>query len=395
MLNSVLVLLVLLPVAAGSGWLARARAERRRQDAEQRSASPVHADYLRGISYLVNEDADRAIETFIRVLEVDNETAETHLALGNLFRRQGDIDRALRLHQNLVARPNLSAGHRNQARYELARDYLRAGVLDRAESLFVELVDNESFAERSLNGLITIHEQVRDWEQAIVATQHLERERGSSLRPIIAQYYCELAEQAIEAEDSERARRMLKSARHAYRGCARISLVGGRLAESHRDFRTAIRAYHEVLVEDPAFATEILEPMHRCFAASDDDSGYVRFLQEFMAQIEGAAGHVAYARHLRSTGRIDEAIAHLSRYLQHEASWIGFYHLLELASADPRSNLTGPLDNLRQSLARIIEREPLYQCGHCGFSGRYLHWQCPSCRQWNTMVPRRDIKPGD
>lgn len=395
MLDSLLALLVLLPAAAGSGWWARGRSERRRRAEYGRKPSPVHADYLRGIRYLVNEEADRAIETFIRVLDVDDETAETHLALGNLFRRQGDIDRALRLHQNLVARPNLASTHRNQARYELACDYLKAGVLDRAEGLFVELLDQQEFAERCLNGLIAIHEKVRDWDQAIVATQHLERVRGASLRPIVAQYYCELAEQSAAEGDDDKAARYLKAARQAYRECARISLIAGRVAERNREYRSAIRAYREVLAQDVAFATEILEPMRRCFDASDDAIGYVDFLQAFMVEVDGAAGHVAYARHLQRVGRLDEAIAHLSRYLQSEASWIGFYHLLELASADPRSSLTGPLDSLRQSLARIIDQEPTYRCGHCGFSSRYLHWQCPSCRQWNTMVPRRDIRPGE
>lgn len=395
MLESLVALLVLLPVAAGSGWLARARSEKRRDSDSTHRSSPVQADYLRGISYLVNEDADRAIETFVRVLEVDNETAETHLALGNLFRRQGDIDRALRLHQNLVARPNLAPVHRHQARYELARDYLKAGVLDRAEDLFTQLVDRQAFAERSLNGLITIHEQVRDWNRAIGATQHLERVRRTSLRPIVAQYYCELAELAAADGDDTEAARQLKAARQAFRGCVRISLIAGRLAENERNYRGAIRAYREVLTQDGAFATEILEPIRRCFAASDDPAGYVRFLQAFMAEVDGAAGHVAYARYLQDAGRLDEAIAHLSRYQEAEASWLGFYHLLELAFADPRSSLTGPLDNLRRSLARIIEQEPSYRCGHCGFSGQYLHWQCPSCRQWNTMVPRRDIRPGE
>lgn len=395
MVDGLIALLVLLPAAAGSGWMARLRWEKNRERDREKPSASVHADYLRGISYLVNEDADRAIETFIRVLEVDDETAETHLALGNLFRRQGDIDRALRLHQNLIARPHLAPSHRNQARYELARDYLKAGVLDRAEDLFTGLIEYKAFAQRSLTGLITIHEQVRDWEQAIAATQRLERVRGASLRPIIAQYHCELAEQAAAGGDGAEAYRRLKLARQAYRGCARISLIAGRIAEGNREYRSAIRAYREVLTQDIAFASEILAPMRRCFEASDDAAGYLDFLQTFMVEVEGVAGHVAYAEYLERDHRIDEAIAHLSRYLQSDASWIGFYHLLELASADQRSQLTGPLDSLRQSLARIIDREPIYRCGQCGFSGRYLHWQCPSCRQWNTMAPRHDIRPGE
>lgn len=386
--------LLLLPVAAVSGWLARGRADKRAGLGRSDDASAVNADYLRGISQLVNDDADRAIATFSRLLEVDNDTVETHLALGNLFRRQGDIDRALRLHQNLVARPNLALEHRNQARFELAQDYLRAGVLDRAEDLFRELVDQAPFETRSLTGLITIHEKVRDWDSAITDTRRLEKVRHTSLRPILAQYYCELAEQALQGGEPRQVQSQLKSARQAFVDCARISLIAGTLAAKNDDPRGAIRAYRRVAQQDSAFVYEIIEPVRRCFESLGDASGYAEFLLDVMAVYQGAQPHVAYARLLSRQDRADEGIAHLSRYLQEEPSWIGFYHMLDLAASDHQSGLTGPLDSLRLSLGEIIEREPLYHCGQCGFSGGYLHWQCPSCRQWNTMAPVRDVRPG-
>ena len=384
------VVLALLPLAAASGWYVRGRTQ-----IEDEPAPPVNADYLRGISQLVNDDADQAIATFVRLLEVDNDTAETHLALGNLFRRQGEVDRALRVHQNLVARPNLKAVHRNQARFELAQDYLRAGVLDRAENLFRELVDQNLFLERCLSGLTAIYEQERDWAQAIATMRRLETVRGTSLRPVIAQYYCELAEQARGQQDIDQAQRYLKQARQSYRDCARASLIGGLIAERAGDMRAAIRIYRQVLRQDEDFICEIIEPMRRCFTALEDNRGYAQFLREIMPLYQGAHPHVAYARFLHAQKKTDEAIAHISQYLQAEPNWIGFYHLLDLTWSQTRSSLTGPLDSLRQALGQIIERQPTYRCGQCGFSGRYLHWQCPSCRQWNTIVPVRDVSPGE
>ena len=383
-------LLALLPLAAASGWYVRGRAEN-----GDDYVPPVNADYLRGISQLVNDDADEAIATFVRVLEVDNDTAETHLALGNLFRRQGEVDRALRLHQNLVARPNLKATHRNQARYELGQDYLRAGVFDRAESLFRELADQNLFLERALSGLIAIYEQQRDWDQAIDTIRRLEAARGTSLRPVIAQYFCELAEQAREDNRMDDARRDLKLARQSYRDCARASLIGGLMAERAGDHRTAVRVYRQVIRQDIDFVSEIIEPLRRCYQALGDISGYAQFLREVMARYDGAHPHVAYARLLHHQNKTDEAIAHISQVLQAEPNWIGFYHLLDLTWSQTRSTLTGPLDSLRQSLGQLIERQSTYHCGQCGFSGRYLHWQCPSCRQWNTIVPVRDVRPAE
>lgn len=383
------VLLALLPLAAASGWYVRGRS-----DHGESMPPPVNADYLRGISQLVNDDADKAIAAFVRVLEVDNDTAETHLALGNLFRRQGEVDRALRIHQNLVARPNLNASHRNQARYELAQDYLRAGVLDRAESLFRELADQNLFLDRALSGLVAIYEQERDWDQAVDTTRRLETVRGTSLRPVIAQYFCELAEQA-RGESADAAHRYLKSARQSFRDCARASLIGGLLAERAGDPRAAIKVYRQVIRQDVDFISEIIEPMRRCYETIDDDQGYAQLLRELMPVYDGAHPHVAYARLLHRQNKTDEAIAHISQYLQSEPNWIGFYHLLDMTWSQTRSTLTGPLDSLRQSLGQIIDRQPTYHCGQCGFSGRYLHWQCPSCRQWNTIVPVRDVRPAE
>lgn len=388
MLNGYWLVLLLLPAAAASGWYLRGRM----RTPEEQSPS-VHPDYLRGISHLVNDDADKAIEVFVRLLEVDNETVETHLALGNLFRRQGEVDRALRVHQNLVARPNLKPIHRNQARFELAQDYLRAGVLDRAENLFRELVDQGMFLERALSGLVSIYEAERDWLLAIETTRRLESVRGHSLRPIIAQYYCELVEASRTAGDRQAALRYLKAARGEFRECVRASLLRGEIAEADGDYAEAIKAYRQVVKQDVDFVTEILEPMERCHMALDDVAGYRRFLEEAIARYEGAAPHVALARLLQREGRNDEAIAHLSEYLQATPNWIGFYYLLDLTWTGARSGLSGPLNSLRESLRQIIEKQPLYHCGHCGFSGRYLHWQCPSCKQWNSVAPVRDVKP--
>ncbi|RJS92679.1 lipopolysaccharide assembly protein LapB [Salinisphaera sp. Q1T1-3] len=390
--DAIVWVVMLLPIAAASGWWARARAERQRTEGTSANTN-LQNDYLQGIRHLVNNDANRAIETFSRVLEVDDETVETHLALGDLFRRQGDIDRALRLHQNLVARPNLAKSHRDQARFELAQDYLRAGVLDRAEDLFNELAAHPEHADRSLAGLLTIHEQTREWAHASDVAERLARLREVSLRPAIAQYFCELACERLEHADDAGARAALRRAEQASRDCARTSLIEGAWLAARDEHRHAIRAYRRVLSQDIAFAAEILEPVSHCYDALSDQAGLLKFLDWFIDRASIPLAHVAKAKTLDSAGRTDEAIAHLSRYLQTEASWRAFSCLLELSAADPRTRLSGPLDSLRASLTHIIARAPTHRCGHCGFASRYLHWQCPSCRQWNRMTPIDDIRP--
>ena len=145
--------------------------------------------------------------------------------------------------------------------------------------------------------------------------------------------------------------------------------------------------------QDIEFATEILKPLERCYSALEDMQGYQRFLENLSKRYEGAAPHVALAKLFQRQDDSDGAIMHLSDYVQETPNWIGFHYLLELTWSDTPSNLSGPLDSLRESLRQVIERQATYLCGQCGFSGRYRHWQCPSCKQWNTIVPVRDVSP--
>jgi len=197
---------LLLPVAALSGWfIAHLGRKRGRGD----PMMDLSSTYFRGLNYLLNEQPDKAIEVFLKLAEVDNDTVETHLALGNLFRRRGEVDRAIRIHQNLVARTTLSAEQRSYALLELGEDYMRAGLFDRAEDLFLEMVDMGVHMEPVLNHLVVIFEQEKDWDKAIDAARKLGPISGRDMAPVVAQYYCELAEVARESGDESRARKFL------------------------------------------------------------------------------------------------------------------------------------------------------------------------------------------
>lgn len=381
-----IILLLLLPLAAASGWYVARRRERYGQEGRTLSA-----DYLRGLNHLVNEDADKAIEVFVKLLEVDNETAEVHLALGNLFRRQGEVDRALRIHQNLVARPNLKTQHRNQACYELAQDYLRAGVLDRAESLFTGLAEQGIFQERALAGLVSIYEQGRDWAQAIDTTRKLESVVGHSLRPVIAHYLCELAEVERRRRNTAKAQDYLKQALAEHRDCVRASLLQGAALEAAGEPVQAIEAYQRVTRQAIGFATEILEPLERCYAAAQDLEGWRRFLQSLSERFDGIAPAIAMARLMVREGREQAAIEYLSATLKQRPNWLGFHTLLGLVYPQTQGEPTGALEGLKSSLKRMIEVCARYRCGHCGFDGRNLHWQCPRCKHWNTLTPLPDL----
>lgn len=380
-----MILFLLLPLAAATGWFIGRRENKGRED----DASTLNSNYLKGLNYLVNEDSDKAIEVFVRMIEIDNETVETHLALGNLFRRRGEVDRALRIHQNLVARPNLSPRHRNQARLELAQDYLKAGVLDRAESLFSELADQGLFLEETLQNLANIYEKERDWKPALEVVRRLETAKGRSMRPTLAQYQCELSEEAARNKDRRAALVHAKRALNEDHQCVRANIILGRLHSEADQWKPAIKAYRKALKQDVNFSPEILPDLAQCFAATGAGKDWCQLLLQVAKEYDGAAPITELAKWQRSAG--EDATKILAKYLEESTSWIGFYHLLDLAWSDPNAGLSGPMDSLREALRQLIDTSPRYQCQSCGFSGRTLHWQCPNCAQWNTTTPLKDV----
>ncbi len=241
----------LLPIPAlffALGWIA-ARIDIKHLLLESR-ALPL--SYFRGLNFLLNEQPDKAIESFIEVVKVDPQTIDLHFALGSLFRRQGETDRAIRMHQNLLDRPNLPADKRTMATYELAQDFNRAGLLDRAEDLFRRL-DNTPFEHSSLSHLISIYETEKDWPKAIAAMQRMEVLAKQPYYKEIAEYRCELAQAAMLKSDTATANAELERALATHRGCARANLLYGDLAGQSNDWRTAVESWQRIESQNPAF----------------------------------------------------------------------------------------------------------------------------------------------
>ncbi|HUM90873.1 MAG TPA: tetratricopeptide repeat protein, partial [Candidatus Competibacter sp.] len=232
---------LLLPVAAASGWWAA-----RREIAKPNRAAVRSADYFKGLNYLIDDKPDQAIEVLTRMADVDRDTAEIHLALGNLFRRRGEVDRAIHIHGSLIARTNLTADQRRQAVMELGEDYLRAGLFDRAEALFRELMEQPDHMEVAISRLIYIFQQEKDWRQAIEYCDRLEQIGGGSKRKETAHFCCELAEVASSRPKDAEAKAWLLDALGRDPDCTRASLFLGRFAMRIRDPHAPLQAFQAV-----------------------------------------------------------------------------------------------------------------------------------------------------
>jgi lipopolysaccharide biosynthesis regulator YciM len=382
--NVIALLFLLLPVAAFSGWVLGRRRSERTSGAR---VSELSTSYFRGLNYLLNEQQDKAIEVFLKLAEINRDTVETHLALGNLFRRRGEVDRAIRVHQNLIARPNLSQEEKTVALLELGEDYMRAGLLDRAETLFADLVAMDALAPSALRHLIAIYQHERDWDKAIEHAQRLERATGEPQSAMIAQFHCELADQARAQGARDDARRHVADAFAVEPECVRASMILGHIEAASGDLDAAIRAFERVADLDIDYVPEILSPLLDSYARAQRMQRAEEFLLDITERYQGVSPVLALAKLYATTRGEDAAVAFLNRMLRQRPSVRALMALIDVnlhtASGEARENFL----TLRDLTRQLVEGKAMYRCNRCGFGAKAHHWQCPSCKSWGSVRP--------
>jgi len=381
----------LLPVAAVSGWLvARRHGPGPRPSAVRgRSLAP---DYFRGLNFLLNEQPDKAIEVFISLLDVDGETVEMHLAVGNLFRRRGEVDRAIRIHQNLVAKTSLSHEQRCHAVLELAMDYMRAGLLDRAEGLFRELLELSTGSDVALQQLVQIYQQEQDWDKAIETCRQLERATGQRAGAMVAHFLCEKAEQARVHGDYGQALDLAGEALGADPGCVRASLISGGIAMAEGRYNDAIGAYSRVAGQDSAFLPETIGHLVECYRRLGRRDDARAHLLELAREHVGISPVLALAELAAGADDIGAAMRYIGEELRRRPSVRGMDRFLQYALVAAEGPARDHLTMLKGFTSQLLETRAAYRCQDCGFTGRSLHWQCPGCKNWNTVKPIHGIE---
>ncbi|KAB2897723.1 MAG: lipopolysaccharide assembly protein LapB [Xanthomonadales bacterium] len=384
-MNGVLPLLfLLLPIAAFSGWVLGRRRSERTSGAR---VNELSSSYFRGLNYLLNEQQDKAIEVFLKLAEVNRDTVETHLALGNLFRRRGEVDRAIRVHQSLIARHNLSDEEKTVALLELGEDYMRAGLLDRAETLFADLVAMDALAPSALRHLIGIYQHERDWDKAIDHARRLEHVSGESQATMIAQFHCELAEQARAQGDRDGARAQVAEAFSVQPECVRACMILGHLNSAEGQLDAAIEAFERVADLDPDYLPEILSPLLDCYARAQQMQRAEQFLLRIIERHRGVTPVLALARLYASTRGEAKAVEFLTHSLRQRPSLRALMALVDMNLRNVQGEARENFLTLRELTAQLIEVKALYRCNRCGFGAKAHHWQCPSCKSWGSVRP--------
>ena len=376
--------LLVLPVFFALGWVA-ARIDIKHLLQESRA---LPRSYFKGLNFLLNEQPDQAIEAFIEAARVDPETIELHFALGNLFRRRGETDRAIRVHQNLIERDGLTQAQRLHALAELGQDYLKAGLLDRAEEIFIKLRDTER-NEEALKNLLEIYQQEKEWAKAIVVAEAMPNHSDHLWQKAIAEFRCELASGELLAGNPERARELLDAALAVNRKCVRATLLLGELAAKVGAGETAIEHWKRVEQQNPVYLALIAEKLmavHVSMGRLDQGRELLRSWLERHPSLDLL--DAVFRIELDNDGP-EAAYALVREELRRNPTLLGLDKLLEaqilVAPVEKRADLE-LIKNLIHNHTRRVAR---YRCDACGFKARQFYWRCPGCGGWETYPPRR------
>lgn len=386
------VLLLILVAAIGIGWWLGRMERRHYRDRGKRSppTGQLSRDYFTGLNFLLNEQPDRAIETFVQALEVNGDTIDTHIALGNLFRMRGETDRAVRIHQNLLARPVLTVEQSEQVQLELARDFMRLGLLDRAERLLETLIhaceseQNQSAAKRLI---VDLYEREKEWQAALdVALPQLVRQ-NASLRCAAAHWLCELAELDIEAGSPGLARKRLKQALSIDPSCVRANWIHAEIERRTGHYRHEIRFLSRIRDQDSDMVPITLAPVQNAFDLLDDEEGLIAFLHDQLARAPYVSFVLLLAERLRTREGPQSATRLVSEQLGRHPSLRGIDYLMDLYLQQADECEMQHLRLLKRHTEQLMAKRSRYRCKSCGFESEQLYWHCPSCRNWGTIKP--------
>ena len=383
-------LFLLLPIAAAYGWYMGDRnAKQKYIDQSNR----LSREYVDGLNFLLSNQKDKAVDLFLDMLKEDEGTLEAHLTLGNLFRSRGEIDRAIRIHQALLESSSLTFEQRLLAIQQLGRDYMGAGLYDRAEKMFLQLIDEEDFQQSALQQLIIIYQSTSEWINAINIATKLVKLGNEKYKIYIAQFYCELASLAIANDDLDKAYNLLQKSSAADPNCARTSLMLGRILIVQNRTEEAIESLKQILQQDKAFIGEALPILNECYNKLDKQDEFQQFLQLCVDKDTGNVAELMLADLIEKQNGLDSAQNYMYRELLKHPNLKGFYRLMDYHVADAeQGKAKKSLLLLRNMVGEQIKAVPNYRCQKCGFTVNTIYWLCPACRSWSTIKPVRDFE---
>lgn len=382
-------MLLVFPLFFGMGWLA-ARIDIKQLLSE---SSALPRSYFQGLNFLLNEQQDKAIEAFIEVVQVDPQTVELHFALGSLFRRRGEVDRALRMHLNLVERADLDEFKRQQALFELAQDYLKAGILDRAEELFKQF-DGTPYAKPALDFLLELYQKEKDWLKGVGILQRLTDLTGTPHFKESAFFYCELASGEIEKGDLEAARGHLEQALLIHPQSVRASMMMGDMSSTAGNHAHAIEIWKRIEQQDARYLPLVAERLLNAYRQAGKQDEGIAVLQDYQQRYPSLdMMNVLFQSILQRDGA-EAAYKLVRNELERNPTLLGLDKLLEARLLEISDDHRADVELVRNLVHQRTRTLAMYRCTTCGFKARNFYWHCPACHGWDTYTPRRSEENG-
>lgn len=377
--------LLVLPLLFGLGWLA-ARQEYKGAAARQ---GELPASYFKGVNFLLKEQPDKAIDAFLEIAEIDTNTVELHFALANLFRKRGEIDRAIRVHQFLNSREQIASADRARATFELGVDFLRAGILDRAEEAFRSL-EKTSMQIDAARQLLELYELEKDWSKAIDQSAILGRLGAQIPQADIAHFYCELAELSRKRKQFDDALHSLSKALEIEPQSVRASLMLGEIAYEKGNFDEAINCWKRAETQNPWYIPLIGQRMWEAYREMGNPTEGISLLEAYCSKYPSIDLLFVLTQATEEVNGSELALERLRGEVQKRPSLLGLDQLLQrqlqaLQDGEGAEDLT----LIRDLIAKHTQRLVRYRCQTCGFQAKQFHWQCPGCATWDSIVPRR------
>ncbi|KAA3638799.1 MAG: lipopolysaccharide assembly protein LapB [Proteobacteria bacterium] len=357
----------------------------------QKKFEQLNHRYFKGLNYLLNDESDKAIDVFIQLAETSHATFEPQLALGNLYRKKGEVDKAIKLHQALIAQAQLPERYRTRALLAIGKDYMSAGLLDRAEVLFAELVELEAHTPEALKWLMDIYQQEQDWQQAIKTATRFQAATGRSMRTNIAHFHCELADVARLQNNDSQALQHLAAALRVDQKSVRAHLSIGLIEQSKNNHQQAIKSFKQAIAADNRFVPIVLEPLVNSFQAIDQQQQLSKYLNTLISGYSGISPVLSLTQLTQQQSGNKAAQSLLRQHLKQTPSFKGLDMLLRLDMGD-EADASHPDDEiLTQLIEDLLSKQPRLRCRKCGFGAQSVHWQCPSCKNWGVVKPIDDV----
>lgn len=377
-------LLLGIPLFFSLGWIA-ARVDIRQLLTESRS---LPQGYFKGLNFLLNDEHDKAIDAFIEIVKLDPEAVELHFALGNLFRRRGETERAIRVHQNLLSRPDLPLEQQTQAMFELGQDYLKAGLLDRAEETFNQLVAGQ-YAIKARRALLEIYQREKEWARAIDAAHALQESGSGGRQKEIAQFYCEMAQDELVHTHPDAALLMLDKAMAADRHNVRAAILMGDVQLANGEVEKALVAWRRVEQQSVPHVALVAQRLMDGYRKLERPQEGLNLLKGYLAEAPSIDLLEVVFKATLELDTVEAANELVSAELKRTPTLLGLDKLLDARLMVAPPEVRPELSMVKNLVHGYAQRLARYQCSHCGFKARQFYWQCPGCSRWETYPPRR------